>query len=57
MQRREARRHRFERGPHLDHFDDLALRFANDVDAPPGHRANEAFLLEERQRFADRESG
>jgi len=54
MQSRKTRGHGFERGPHLYHLDHFALRFANDVDPPPGYGAYESFLLEERQRFAYR---
>ena len=54
VQRREPRGHGFERGPHLDHFDHFALRFANDVDAAPRYGANESFLFQQRQRLADR---
>src|SRR5579872_3344429 len=53
MQRREPRSHRFKRGPHLDHLDDLALRLANDVDAAPRQGPDEALLLEQREGFAD----
>jgi len=53
VQRRQPRRHGFQGCPHLDHFDDFALRLADDVDATPGYRADEPFLLEKRQCLAD----
>jgi hypothetical protein len=50
----EPRRHAFERGPDLDHLDDLLLRFPDDEDPAPRQGAQEAFLLEQRHRLADR---
>ena len=35
----EPRRHAFERGPDLDHFDDLLLGLPDDEDAAPRDRA------------------
>ena len=54
VQRRQARRHALERRPHLDHLDDLLLGLAHDEDAAPRLGAQEAFLLEQRDRLADR---
>ena len=54
IDRREPRRHALERRPHLDHLDDLLLRLADDEDAAARHGAQEAFLLEQRHRLADR---
>ena len=45
------------RRPHLDHLDDLLLGLAHDEDAAARHRAQEAFLLEQRHRLADRRAG
>jgi len=50
----EARRHRLERGPHLDHLDHFALRLANDVDSAARNRANETLLFQDRERLPDR---
>src|SRR5450631_2737651 len=50
----ESRRHGLKRCPNLDHFNYLALGFANDVDAAPRHGADEPFLLEEGQCLANR---
>lgn len=46
VQRREACRHALERGPHLDHLDDLALRLAYDENATPRNGAQKALLLQ-----------
>ncbi len=54
VQGREPRRHGLERRPHLDHFDHFALGLADDVDTAPRYRADESFLLEQRQRFSNR---
>jgi len=50
--RGEAGGHRFQRRPHLYHFDNFALRFTDDVDAA-GDGANEPLLLEQRQGFTN----
>ena len=50
----EPRRHALQRRPGLDHADDLALRLLDDEHAAPGLVAHEAFLLQHRQRLADR---
>ena len=50
----EPRRQALDRRPDGDHLDDLAFRLAHDIDAAAGHRADEAFLLQHRHRFADR---
>ena len=50
----EPRRHAFERRPDLDHFDDLLLGFPDDEDAAARDGAQEALLLEQRHRLADR---
>ena len=36
----EPRRHALECGPRGDHFDHLALGFANDINSTPRHRAH-----------------
>ena len=50
----KPRGHALERRPHLDHLDDLLFRLAHDEDAAAGDRAQQAFLLEQRHRLADR---
>ena len=50
----EPRRHAFERGPDLDHLDDLLLGFPDDEDTASRNRAEKALLLEQRHRLADR---
>jgi hypothetical protein len=54
FRRGEPRGHALERRPHLDHLDDLLLGLAHDEDAAARHGAQEAFLLEQRHRLADR---
>ncbi len=54
VQRRQPCRHALERRPHLDHLDDLALGLAHNENAAARHGADEALLLENRQRLADR---
>ncbi len=54
LQRRKPGRHGFERRPHLNHFDHFALRLADDVDAAPRNGADEPFLFQQRQGFANR---
>jgi hypothetical protein len=51
---REARRHALERCPHLDHFDDLLLRLADDEHTAARLGSQEALLLEQRHRLPDR---
>src|SRR4051794_25177029 len=52
----QTRRHAFERGPNLDHLDDLALRPAHHHDASTRGYSNETLLLEHGHGFADRGS-
>ena len=46
--------HAFDRGPDGDHLDHLALRLAHHDQPAAWHRADEAFLLQHRQRLAHR---
>ena len=50
----EPRRHAFERRHDRDHFDDLALGLAYDIDAAARQGADKAFLLQQGHRLADR---
>ncbi len=52
--RSKAGGHAFDRGPDGDHLDHLALRLAHHMDAAARDRVHEAFLLQDRQGFADR---
>src|SRR5215472_2282452 len=52
-ERDEARGQAFERRPHLDHLNDLALALAYDEDAAARQRLDEAFLLQKRHRLAN----
>ena len=52
--RGEAGGHALDRRPDGDHLDHLALRLAHHDQAAARHRADEAFLLQHRQRLADR---
>ena len=53
LKRDEPRRHALERRPYGDHIEDFAFRLADDERPPSRHRADEAFLLEPRDRLAD----
>ena len=46
--------HALDRRPHFDHLDDLALGLADDEDAAARNRPQQALLLEQRHRLADR---
>src|SRR3954453_10874733 len=47
----EPRGHRLQGRPDRDHLDDLGLALADDVDATPRHDANQALVLEARERL------
>src|SRR4051795_4493076 len=48
----QARGHRLEGRPDRDHLEDLGLALAHDVDAAPRNDADEALVLEARERLA-----
>ena len=54
VDRGEPRRHALERRADFDDLDDLFLGFPDDEDAAARNGAQEAFLLEQRHRLADR---
>ena len=53
MGRGDAGGHALDRGPDGDHLDDFSFGLAHDDDAATGEGADEALLLQDRQRFAD----